>query len=54
MEAQMTYLRPTLSPTGPPTNVPMAVATRKTNKKSVELQYLIFEKSNKVENEKKS
>ena len=27
MEAQMTYLRPTLSPTGPPTNVPMAVAT---------------------------
>ena len=31
IEAQITYFRPTRSPTGPPINVPMAVATRKIN-----------------------
>ena len=34
IDPQITYLRPILSPTGPPINVPMAVATRNTNKKS--------------------
>ena len=32
IEAQITYLRPTRSPIGPPSNVQIAVATRKINK----------------------
>ena len=36
IEAQITYFRPIRSPTGPPINVPIAVATRKINKYSCE------------------
>ena len=32
IETQMTYLRPSLSPSGPPKNVPTAVAARNTNR----------------------
>ena len=32
IEAQITYLRPTRSPIGPPSNVPIAVAIKKINK----------------------
>ena len=34
IEAQITYFLPTRSPTGPPINVPIAVATKNMNKYS--------------------